>query len=73
MWLCSSYALNFFKRKIIENYKFDLNVKACGDYYFLANLLLNHNHENFLFFDRPILKALKTRVSSSYRSKILIL
>ncbi len=59
----------FFKRKIIENYKFDLNVKACGDYYFLANLLLDHNHENFIFFDRPILKALKTRVSSSYRSE----
>ena len=59
----------FFKRKIIENIKFDLDVKQCGDYFFVANLLSKHNYSDFIFFDVPVLKALKTRISSSYRSE----
>ena len=57
----------FFKRKIIENIKFDLDVKYCGDYFFLANLLLKYDNNDFIFFDAPVLKALKTRISMSYR------
>ena len=59
----------FFKRKIIENFKFDLNVKHCGDYFFLANLFLKYSHNDFIFFDSPVLKAIKTRISSSFNSE----
>ena len=64
---CSSNAFNIFlKEKLLKKSKFDLDVKYCEDY-FLANLLLKYDNNDFIFFDAPVLKALKTRISMSYR------
>ena len=59
----------FFKRDKVKDIKFDLNVKTCGDYFFLANLLSKYNYKDFIYFNSPVLKAIKTRVSASYRSE----
>ena len=59
----------FFKKDRIKDIKFDLNVKTCGDYFYLANLLSKYNYKDFIYFDRPVLKAIRTRISASYRSE----
>ena len=59
----------FFKRDRIKDIKFDLDVNMCGDYFFLANLLSKYNYKDFIYFDCQVLKAIKSSVSTSYRSE----
>ena len=37
--------------------------------FFLANLLSKYNYKDFIYFDCQVLKAIKSSVSTSYRSE----